>query len=332
MKRGCGKNVFAALMSAVMLLTSCGNVVAAGTNAGGVDSLIDNTTAMSHKEKRIKLTSKADDRVMLYRNNKNQMRIYVCSTKRTPEIYKLSGSCVKKDKKDPMLTLTKRRKRTKPYGDYGVPIWNSTKTAFYTEHFNTIYKCSKSGKIIKKVDVLKKIGLSKKDYWLRKMERVEKETFALSVMNGYDDTEKIYLFDMKKNKIKRRYGSEYQRLLGTAEGCLYLLSYEDEEPYEIVKVRTKTGQIEARISAESMVCEENQEVIGTIYNDELYLCNEKGIFMWNEYTETFDQLLDGSLSFQAGKRPYSMLFTADDKVFITTEGNELYSYTMTLHE
>lgn len=321
------EKMFALLLAATLAVPNA-SVVAANKTVDDDDTPIDDTVVMLHTERNIKVTSQSDNRIMLYQNAKNQVRVYVCPTEKTPVIYKISDSRLKKDKKDPMLILTKRRKRTKPYGDYGTPIWNKTKTAFYTDHFNTIYKCSKNGKIIKKGNVLKKVGLNQKDYWMRKIQKVENEIFAVSVMNKYDETEKMYLYDMKKNKVKKKYASKYQRLLGTTKTSVYLLSYDDEEPCEIVKFDGKTGKIEAKMPAESMVCRETGEVIGTMYNDELYLCNEKGIFMWNEETETYDQLLDGTHSFKAGKNPYNMLFTADDEVLITTEGNKLYRYTL----
>lgn len=294
------------------------------------DVVIDDTTVMLHKEKQIKIKSAKSDRILFYRNAKNQMRVYVCPSKKAPTIYKLSKGKWKKDKTDPMVTFTRRKKRTKPYGDYGTPIWNKTKTAFYTEHFNTIYKCSKKGKILKKVDVLKKLGLDKSENWMRKIEWVDKEIFAVSIMNAYDDSESIYLYDFRKNKVKKQYDDSYQRLLGATKTSLYLLSYEDEEPDEIVKVNARTEEIEERISAKLMVGEWTKEVIGTVYQDELYLCNEKGLFLWNEYCETFDQYLDGEVSFEAGVRPYRMIFTAEDTVFIATEQNRVYCYTLEL--
>lgn len=321
------EKMLAVLLAAALTIPN-GGAVAVSKMAREEEDWIDTSTVMQHTEKSIKVRAGSENRLLLYKNAKNQMRLYVCSTKKVPVIYKISDGQLKKDKKEPILKFTKRKKRTKPYGDYGTPIWNKTKTAFYTDHFNTIYKCSKNGKIIKKGNVLKKVGLNQKDYWMRKIQKVENEIFAVSVMNKYDETEKMYLYDMKKNKVKKKYASKYQRLLGTTKTSVYLLSYDDEEPCEIVKFDGKTGKIEAKMPAESMVCRETGEVIGTMYNDELYLCNEKGIFMWNEETETYDQLLDGTHSFKAGKNPYNMLFTADDEVLITTEGNKLYRYTL----
>lgn len=325
-----GKKLAALLLAAVLALPNAAGAAAADPELEDDEVTIDDTAVMQHKEKNIKVAAKKDNRVMLYRNAKNQVRVYVCPTEKAPAIYKISGNRLKKDKKDPMLTLTKRRKRTKPYGDYGTPIWNKTRTAFYTDHFNTIYKCSKNGKILKKGNVLKKLGLDSDDYWMRGIRKVDKEIFAVSVMNTYDDSEKLYLYDMKKNKVKKKYEMKYQRLLGVTKTSVYLLSYDDEEPYEIVKLDVKTGKVEASIKAESMVCRKTEEVVGTMYNDDLYLCNEKGIFMWDEDLGVYDQLLDGTHSFRAGKDPYDILFTADDEVLITTEGNKLYRYRMSI--
>ncbi len=284
----------------------------------------------------LKGTAKRDS-ISFYYNQKGKMRYVVSSTKGTYIYKRIAGEMIK-DRKDPFHKFTRRKDRTRPYDGYTTPIWAKDGKSWYTVHFSSIYKCDNKGKIIKRFNVMQKLGLDGNRNWIWDICKLQKNLWALEIHNAKESTSRIYIVDFKKEKIIKKINKQYSYIHGTSGKYLYVSKFVKGKGHtKLAKVSLKNYKVVKTISTTPIRnLMENKdselEFISTVYKGKLYFRHYTGIYSWNEKTNQFDQLIDGSHP-SIGNMEYGYFrFLSPDTIYTTGYAMDREDYSGSLYK
>lgn len=177
---------------------------------------------------------------------------------------------------------------------------NKKGTTGYFTNGKIIFKYNKKGKIQKKFNIYKKTALEP----VRELKWFSGDK-VVAMAGGLPQ---IFLIDMGKGKIIKKYSRKYTSLCGTDGKHIYVTSGSiAAETEKIVKLKASSGKRVSAISTRKIRAlaedrtEKNHrqefckdEPFDTCYSGgKLYLRYLTGIYTWNEKKKRFDTVLDG---------------------------------------
>lgn len=277
----------------------------------------------------------------IFVNAKGKIRIHTVKWEQT--VYGISGK-KGKEVSDPMVKaaynawdFVKDKERDT---QFYLNTVNKKGTAGYFTNGAIIFKYNKKGIIQKRFNTCKKLG-GEAYYGVRALKWVSGDKVAALVRLRSDDRDprkisrRIFLIDMGKGKIIKKYSAEYDSLCGTDGKHIYVMSGSITEKTEkIVKLKASSGRKVSSISTQIIraLAEDRTEKNGELFcKDEsfdtcysggkLYLRYLTGIYTWNEKKKRFDIVLDGIRN-----KNYNCIQLSTDFCFSTFEvvGKKMY--------
>lgn len=274
-------------------------------------AVVNTKTVSNHKQKNMMEKMKADTIWNFYVTAKGEIRAFTSGEDGVQSVYTWTGKKWKRADKDPLSDFTYRVNKKKFTG-YSAPVVNKKGSAYYIYNNTDIYKYNKKGKILVHMD-LRKLSKIKPEKQISDMIWLKKD---FVVVQTTQPSGGIYLIDLKKKKVKQSYSKQYVNLRGGYDNYIYLESGTASEKTETIsKVNAVTGKCVKKIETKNLralgddCTEEDMDygllkdvsLTSCVYHKKLYVKYVTGVYCWNEKKSRFDQIIDGSKDFGAGK-------------------------------
>ena len=299
-------------ISRIMILTLLLSACSAAAAPSGAAAEVKPAAGKSYSEIKVEGVDAGE----LFVNEKGKLRIMTDEWEQ--KVYGVSGKKVVKKPKDPLVKATYNafdfvKDKELDTAFYSVTV-NKKGTAGYFTNRKKIFKYNKKGKITKVVNAAKIVGA--KNVSVSKIMWVSKALVAVELLRPYKGVRGVYLIDMKKGKIVKKYSGKYTSLCGTDGKNLYVATGSIEKKTEkIVKIKASSGKKLASISTAPIrelalpQAEQNKNVEDLVKDPEeliqnrgfstcyaegkLYLQYLTGIYTWNGKSKDFKTVLDG---------------------------------------
>jgi hypothetical protein len=292
--------------------------------------IVNTKTVKNHKEKDILKKLKKDTICSFYVTAKKELRAFTAGEDGVPAVYKWTGKEWKDADNDPLRDFTYNVNK-KNFTGYTAPSVNKKGTAYYIANKTKIYKYNQKGKVLAQVNLKKKLKLNATRKYISQIIWLKADWVAINTWQMGGTSAGIYVVDLKKKKTVQL-PLKYTALMAGNGKYIYLKTGDaSAETEQINKVNAITGKCVKKIKtanlrilgADCMIEDEdygllkNTSLSACVNAGKLYVKYLTGVYVWNEKKSRFDQIVDGSKNFGAGKLYGGIMqFTDKNKLYI----------------